>query len=282
MLTACSNDDNLAEAPAKKTVPFTVTVSASDAAKTRIDVGTDRSTLYFSEGDKLYVKNTSTGVVDELTNLEILEGNKSAKFTGNLTVPEGLDDIPAETMLEAYLVSKDSKMTIDGFSVTTDNDGNWKYNAGSTPSICTSIQDAVNKYSLLKGESTYEDSYFELSQTTAFIDFELTLTGNNAPAVGDYPTIVVYNNNYPYPNSKVISNWANYGDDQQYKYIAVQGNNENKSVLKFALALPAINLEKGSYVSVIGTKTGGVTYVNKTQSVDPKVYEVKKEISQWW
>ena len=68
VMTACSSDNDVTETPqapsTSKTIPYTVTVGG-DEATTRATVDGNNKTLYFAEGDKLYITGENIkGVLD--------------------------------------------------------------------------------------------------------------------------------------------------------------------------------------------------------------------------
>ena len=172
VMTACSSDDiEMTEKPlapsATKTIPYTVTVS--DGAETRATVDSDNKTLKFADGDKLYVTGTNIkGVLDIQTGAT----TASATFSGDLTYSG--EGSPADDLaLTATLVS--SQQTV-GTQVSVDDAGAVTVNYPTT-AYCTSVNDAVQKYSNLTGTSTYGIKSFSLTQQTAFLNFEITVTG---------------------------------------------------------------------------------------------------------
>ena len=171
MTTACSNEDSADESPAQqstvKTIPYSVTVS--DGAETRATVDSDNKTLKFADGDKLYVTGTNIkGVLDIQTGAT----TASATFSGDLTYSG--EGSPADDLaLTATLVS--AQQTV-GTQVSVDDAGAVTVNYPTT-AYCTSVNDAVQKYSNLTGTSTYGIKSFSLTQQTAFLNFEITVTG---------------------------------------------------------------------------------------------------------
>ncbi len=171
MTTACSNEDSANESPAQqstvKTIPYSVTVS--DGAETRATVDSDNKTLKFADGDKLYVTGTNIkGVLDIQTGAT----TASATFSGDLTYSG--EGSPADDLaLTATLVS--AQQTV-GTQVSVDDAGAVTVNYPTT-AYCTSVNDAVQKYSNLTGTSTYSAKSFTLTQQTAFLNFEITVTG---------------------------------------------------------------------------------------------------------
>ena len=104
MMTACSNEDNVGVTPETETgvvIPYTVTVGTGAAATTRATVDDDYQTLYFAQGDKLYISGTDIqGVLD----IQDGAGTTGATFSGNL-IYSG-EGSPADDLeLTATLVS---------------------------------------------------------------------------------------------------------------------------------------------------------------------------------
>jgi len=176
VMTACSNDDNdMTEAPVapstSKTIPYTVTVGG-DEATTRATVDGNNKTLYFATDDKLYI--TGENIQGVLSITDGVGESSGATFSGELTYT---GDAPADDLaLTATLVSEQQTV---GNQVSVDGNGavtvNYPDNA-----YCTSINDAVQKYSNLTGTSTYGAKAFELTQMTAFLNFEITVTGGTS------------------------------------------------------------------------------------------------------
>ena len=181
VMTACSSDDNnMTEAPVapstSKTIPYTVTVGGDEAttratvADDPLDVSHYHKTLYFATGDKLYITGENIQGV-----LEIQDGIGSASnatFSGNLDYSGS--GSPADNLeLTATLVS--AQQTV-GTQVSVDGAGAVNVNY-PTAAYCSTINDAVQQYSRLTGTSTYSDRAFSLTQKTAFLNFEITVTG---------------------------------------------------------------------------------------------------------
>ncbi len=177
-MTACSNDDNdMTEAPVapstSKTIPYTVTVGG-DEATTRATVGDDNRTLKFATGDKLYITGENIqGVLD----LKDGDENKTSNvtFSGDLEYTGG--GTPADDLsLTATLVS--AQQTV-GTQVSVNDAGAVTVNYPTT-AYCSSINDAVQKYSNLTGTSTYGAKSFTLTQQTAFLNFVITFEDGTA------------------------------------------------------------------------------------------------------
>lgn len=175
MMTACSNDDNTIESAAQqnvaKTIPYTVTVNGG--ASTRATVQSDNKTLYFADGDKLYVTGTN---IKGVLNIQAGNGSTtgpgtaSATFSGDLTY-SGSGSPASDLPLTATLVSAQQT---DGSEVTINaTTGAVTVNYPST-AYCSSVNDAVQKYSNLTGTSTYGSKSFSLTQQTAFLNFVIT------------------------------------------------------------------------------------------------------------
>ena len=190
VMTACSNDDNdMTEAPVapstSKTIPYTVTVGG-DEATTRATVDADNQTLRFATGDKLYITGTNIQGVLDLQAGGAGETN-NVTFSGELTY-DGSGSPADDLSLTATLVS--AQQTV-GTQVSVNAAGavtvNYPDNA-----YCTSINDAVQKYSNLTGTSTYGARAFTLTQQTAFLNFVITF--EDGTATGTALSAVVNNN----------------------------------------------------------------------------------------
>lgn len=176
MMTACSSDDNdTTEAPVApsttKTIPYTVTVGG-DEATTRATVDSDNKTLHFATGDKLYIWGEDIQGVLDIT--DGVGSTDNATFSGELTY-SGSGTPAANLELNAILVSAQQK---DGEQI--DIRDSWDENGDVTvlvalANICSSVSDAVQQYSELRGTSTYGARAFTLTQQTAFLNFEITL-----------------------------------------------------------------------------------------------------------
>ena len=176
VMTACSNDDSAVETPAQhnagKIIPYTVTVGHNEAAGTRATVESDMQTLYFANGDKLYISGTDIqGVLD----IQEGTGTASATFSGDLTY-SGEGSPAADLELTATLVSAQQS---NGSEITVDAAGAVTVNYPTT-AYCADVATAVQKYSNLTGTSTYSTKSFSLTQQTAFLNFEITVTGSSS------------------------------------------------------------------------------------------------------
>jgi len=190
VMTACSSDDNdMTEAPVapstSKTIPYTVTVGG-DEATTRATVDGNNKTLRFATGDKLYITGTNIKGV-----LDLQDGGagetSNVTFSGNLEYTG--EGSPADGLsLTATLVS--AQQTV-GTQVSVNAAGAVTVNYPTT-AYCSSINDAVQKYSNLTGTSTYGARAFTLTQQTAFLNFVITF--EDATTTGTELTAVVNNN----------------------------------------------------------------------------------------
>ena len=185
VLTACSSEDDLImesseSTPTAKIIPYTVSVDGGTT--TRATVDEDLKTLKFAEGDKLYISGTNiSGVMDIQTGT----GTTGATFSGSLTYTG--EGSPADDLaLTATLVSAQQN---DGAEVTIAADKTVTVNYGTA--LCASVDEAVQKYSLLTGTSTFGAKSFTLSQGTAFLNFAITL--NHGTSSGAEITATVAN-----------------------------------------------------------------------------------------
>ena len=179
-LVACNkNDFQSDDSPVEgKKIPYTVNVGP-----TRATVGSDMKTLSFADGDKLYVSGTNiSGVLD----LQTGTGTASGTFSGVLTYTgEGYP--AADLSLDATLVSAQQTL---GAEVSVDDAGAVTVHYPSS-FYCSSVSEAVQKFSDLKGTSTYGTKSFTLSQQTAFLNFEITF--DDGTAAGTELSAVVRN-----------------------------------------------------------------------------------------
>ena len=251
VMTACSSDDNeMTEAPVapstSKTIPYTVTVGG-DEATTRATVDGDNKTLKFASGDKLYITGTDIQGV-----LEIQDGIGSASnatFSGDLTY-DGSGSPADDLSLTATLVS--AQQTV-GTQVSVNAAGAVTVNYPTT-AYCSSINDAVQKYSNLTGTSTYGARAFTLTQQTAFLNFVITF--EDGTTTGTELTAVVNNNSSDICSASVTTETVS----------------ENV-VAKFVLPVAA-----GTTLSSAKVTMGSKAAISfgASQTLDGKVYNVKK------
>ena len=233
VMTSCSSDDVQDwPTPTTKSIPYTVTVSQG----TRATVDEDLSTLRFAEGDKLSISGTNiSGTLDMTSGV----GETTATFSGNLTYT-GAGDPADDLSLTATLVSAQQS----GTEVTYPTD---KY--------CTTVNEAVKKYSKLTGTGTYGAKTFALSQGTAFLNFKVTLL--YGVTAGDQISAVVSNNDTELCSANVITT-----------------TEDGKVVAKFVL--PVAGGTEFTNASVRLGDKGTATITNAT--LNGKVYNVNKKL----
>ena len=249
VMTACSNDDNANESPvqqnAAKTIPYTVTVNSG--ASTRATVESDNKTLYFAAGDKLYVTGTN---IKGVLNIQTGTGTASATFSGDLTY-SGSGSPASDLSLTATLVSAQQT---DGSEVTINaTTGAVTVNYPST-AYCTSVNDAVQKYSNLTGTSTYGEKSFELTQQTAFLNFVITF--EDATTTSTELSAVVSNNSAAVCTANVTT-----------------VTESEKVVAKFVLPV-AVGTTLSSATVTMGDKEA-ISF-GASQTLTGKVYNVRK------
>lgn len=247
VMTACS-EDIMMETPqalsTSKIIPYTVTVN--DGATTRATVDDDNKTLKFAAGDKLYITGTNIkGVLDIQTGAT----TASATFSGDLAY-SGSGSPASNLALKATLVS--AQQTV-GTQVSVDDAGAVTVNYPTT-AYCTSVNDAVQKYSNLTGTSTYGAKSFTLAQQTAFLNFEITFYDGTATATSLSAKV---NNN----NSDICT--ANVTPTTESEIV----------VAKFVLPVA-----KGTTLSSATVTMGDKDAISfgASQELDGKVYNVKK------
>ena len=252
VMTACSNDDNdMTEAPVapstSKTIPYTVTVGG-DEATTRATVDADNQTLRFATGDKLYITGENIQGVLDLQDGGAGEAN-NVTFSGELTY-SGEGSPAADLELTATLVS--AQQTV-GTQVSVNAAGAVTVNYPTT-AYCSSINDAVQKYSHLTGTSTYGAKSFILTQQTAFLNFVITF--EDATTNGTELSAVVSNNSAAICTANVTTT-----------------TESEKVVAKFVLPVA-----KGTTLSSANVKMGSKAAISfgASQTLDGKVYNVRK------
>ena len=266
MLTACSSNDieDVAEKPATKTIPFTAKVSTENATRLGAEEGSGTYTLKFTDGDRLYVYNT--------TGLDILEGflyidpadagKTTATFTGNLTYTPGSSDpsTPADDL---------------EICVTLVQEGGDPYN----PDICSSVTEAIQTYSYLENIITYSQlSSFSFKQYTGVVDFDITLSGTNAPTAGTNVNIAVdATNSYSNPPSDVLLSYtgtATVTSDGKVKF-ALPLEASREGLYTVTLKDASVTISNASY-------QGTCSFADATGfEVGPKVYRAARTINTW-
>ena len=248
VMTACSNDDNANESPVQqstvKTIPYSVTVN--EGATTRATVESDNKSLKFADGDKLYISGTDIqGVLD----IQTRQGT-FATFSGDLTYLGS--GTPADNLqLTATLVSAQQT---DGSEVTINATTGAVTVNYPTNAYCSSVNDAVQKYSNLTGTSTYGLKSFPLTQQTAFLNFVITFEDGTTTGTG--LSAVVSNNSEAICTANVTTT-----------------TESEKVVAKFVLPVAS-----GTTLSSANVKFGDKAAISfgASQTLDGKVYNVTK------
>ena len=231
------------------TIPYTVTVGSCEP-DTRATVDADFQTLRFAAGDKLYITGTNIkGVLDITSGVGETSG---ATFSGNLIFSG--EGTPSDGLaLTATLVS--AQQTV-GSEVSVNSAGAVTVNYPTT-AYCSDVYEAIQKYSLLTGNSTYAEKSFSLDQKSSFFNFEITF--EDGTTSGTELTAVVNNYGEIIGNANVITTTV-----------------DENVVAKFVLPWTSDRLLNGASVKM-GDKVAipfGSTWDSKF--VNGKVYNVKK------
>ncbi len=255
VMTACSNNDNTVETPAApqadvKTIPYSVTVGqGGDAAATRATVDEDMMTLRFAAGDKLYVFDGSSVVKGVLTLKSGDEGKSSgATFEGSLSYTG--DEPAADLELNAVLVGSKSKLS------TITDDGWFSAGIYPTTSYCDDVATAVEEWSWLAGTGTYGEKSFTLSQSTTFLNFEITFEDGTKSGT-TLTAVVKQNSTTTFCTADVTTK-----------------TEDGKVVAKFVLPLDDGYKLNGASVTM-GDKEA-ISFGGDNQKLLGKVYNVKK------
>lgn len=249
VLTACSNnsDDIVSEqspVKGKTTIPYTVTVGNV----TRASVGDDQSTLTFDSSDKLYVYG---GEFSGMLSLESGAGQATAVFKGTLS-GEGT---PADDLQMSAVLVSDSQQGWSSDDPTTIN-----YNSA----LCATLDEAIKKYSLLTGTSTFADASFALTQQTAFLNCTITLKGAAA--------------------GRITMNVTNKAGAANRPSVSVaQGIVTTTSGTNGAVATFTVPLAKGTNLSFGRVAVIGAAYKPSAFSAtlsDGKVYNLSRELDE--
>lgn len=276
MLTACSNDiENVAEKPAKKIIPFTATVS-TESVMTRIDAAEGSGTyrLTFTSGDKLYVSSLEESpeespILEGMLTINSADvGKTTATFTGELKYTPGETDpaTPAADLgIWVELVLEDE--------------------ASSSSEICDNVKEAIQKYSNLGNEIKYSElSSFNFIPLKGFIDFDITLSGENAPTAGTSVDITVDGTIDGEFSSTLISS-----------KLSFSGSSTVTSDGKVKFAIPVEASREGYYTATLkdakvtikegGTGTrysGSCSFADSGGfKVEGKVYRAVRTIDSW-
>ena len=214
-------------------IPFSVTAVKAIGTKASVD---DNKQLFFEEGDKLVVKGE-----DLHGELLLTEGGGTASgtFKGNLYYTSASGSGPAPGLeITARLASANDQI------------GEGTFVGG----IATDLVDAVQRYSMLTGVSTYEDKNFTLSEGTSFVECQILF--DPVPADGYYTAIVTNENGIVPVTDGTVS---------------ISGGKS-----KFVICYPEGTILKKSFINLNGCdiKFGGV----ETALSPNKIYNVYKMV----
>lgn len=171
MLTACSNDDSSPQ-PSPEPEVKTIFYTASVGDPTRATVESDNRTIYFADGDKLYVQGTNiSGILDIQTGA----GTANATFSGTLTYSGS--GSPADNLaLNATLVGTSNVgVQINAQDIVTGID--YGTDLVLPNGTSSAVNEAVKKYSYLTGTNTFGAHSFTLTQHTTFLNFTIIVPG---------------------------------------------------------------------------------------------------------
>ena len=193
LTTACSENNEVSDleasevapegTPEYSTVPFTVSVNTGDA--TRATVGWDKETLYFEEGDKLYIEGKKTEDTEDeicvgmLTMQSLSSDHKEATFSGDIMMLAG-EPLSSYQFVSYTIIGKDNELynfeteTVDGLTITMMDDEN------NDPQLVPTLDEAVRKYSDISYQSkTGLTDQITLKQYNSFFDVALYLPVND-------------------------------------------------------------------------------------------------------
>lgn len=199
MLSSCAKEDIIpevtegSEATTSVTIPFTVTVNGEPETRTTVDG--DMKTLRFSEGDKLYIAGVCLqGVLDIQSGVGETSG---ATFSGQLTYHGNGPFEEGNFLMFATLVGAHQEVTLDEYGFASVNYSNNEY--------CATLEEAVQRYSMLTGWSDTKRRSFTLTQSTTFLNFDITFE-DGTPAGTEISAAVTTNrNNAPYCTANVTT-----------------------------------------------------------------------------
>lgn len=262
MLTACSSEDNMTETPQTgtprtgevKTVNYSVTVNQGSDAQTRATVDADMKTLRFASGDKLFITSDSRADLRGFLTLKAGDEGKAsgATFTGTLEYT-GAD--PSDNLsVKATLVGTANL----GFTISSDGKAIEGAIAYPSTSFCSTVNDAVEKYSNLTGTSTYGARSFTLTQQTAFLNFAVTL--NDGTATATDITVTVKNGATTLSTATVTT-----------------ATISEKVMANFVLPVAATTTLNAATVTIVGNHTPAVKNIGNT-TLTAKVYNVKRDV----
>ena len=196
VMSSCAKEANIPEGSdttGSVTIPYTVTVSVEP--ETRATVDSDWKTLRFAQGDKLYISGLGSkiqGVLDIQTGVGETSG---ATFSGQLTCPASVSE-DTNDLVFAMLVNGQQEVSVNESGIVNMNYPHNEY--------CATVEEAVQRYSLLGGWAAFKKKSFTLSQTTTFLNFEITVDDGTAGT--EIPAEVTINQEKgPYCTANVIT-----------------------------------------------------------------------------
>ena len=221
-----------------KIIPYTINATSVDTVTTKVTANIDKKML-FEDNDILIITGDQiSGTLSLIEKKGTPRGVKGV-FRGTLEWKGSGDTPPDDWDLNARVISENDKLNgLDTF----------------TGAITAETGEAVQKYSLLTGSSTYQAKNFTFSQGTSFIKF--TISFEPIPDEGDY-TAVVTNEN----GTTTLATGSVYIDDE--------GKTE------FTLALPGATVLDHAKVTINGIdiKFGGKNQVTLTPG---DLYEITR------
>lgn len=251
-----------------KTIPYSVTVSSEQTRATVDD--RDLMTLRFATGDRLYISSDTRADVYGVLTLKTGAGetgeNGEVVFTGDLNYT---GDVPSDDLLlNATLVGANNK----GVQISEGRVTGMKY--PELKEFCTSVNDAVQKYSLLTGVGTFGRKRFPLSQHTAFLNFAVTVPVNTETTFGVF---MANDGKINGENSVLLGNFTlQSSNNYTAKFVLPVAEN---TVLKNAtinlIANPGVVRSSGGSAVTATTYTASFGGTEKTLS--PKVYNVTRD-----
>ena len=232
------------------TIPYSVTASLYEAM-TRANVDNDNSTIRFDKEDMLYVSGyNNSGRISGALKLKVGDDGKTATFSGNLKWTGS--GTPADDLeLTATLVSDQQTETREILINSTSYRVMVTY---PTTFFCSTVQEAVQLFSQLKGTWKYGEREVALTQQTAFLNFVITF--GEGTAAGETLTAVVSNDGSTLCSDTVTT--------------VTEGE---KVVAKFVLPV-----ESGTRLSDATVKIGSrkAIAIDDNLSLSGKVHDVKK------
>ena len=263
VMSSCVKEDHIPETmesdetSAVITIPYTVTVNREP--DTRATVDSDWKTLRFAEGDKLYISGVnvlSSGILKGVLDIQTGVGETSgATFSGNLTYTGDESTLSDPIWTFATLVS--AQQTV-GKEVSVDEDGVVSVNYPNDE-YCATVEEAVQRYSSLRGFSTYQNKSFTLSQSTTFLNFEMTFEDGTPAGTELSASVTTNQDNGPVCTANVTTR-----------------DEGGKVVAKFVL--PKAASYSLNYAKVkLGTRDG-ISFGTNGKELSGKVYNVKKTV----